>query len=413
MNSTNMKTFALLANLSISVSSEDRLLEALNSYFSWGENSNEDPGLKAVVLRSPTQAIVYIENSTAMNKLLSPERVPLSGPLSANFSQAANFPTEVICVLLSESFNGKLYETITRIVKDTCPGSHPFLVRNKSVLMRLPTAIFAVSVTAAIERSKANLIGVSSARVIRVGDHVCLECIWRGNLPLRDAIIKLTRLGLTLTTVVQSALSLWEEQPLVLAAKAKYNSTSSDQNEMLLICCTEYDADIISAASHIELNGDKGRISVIKKNDSLTYNGHYSPNISSVPLHSSSSGGTNASYLPLAQPTSSKIKHQTNFSQSLSLNNSSHIYNHSSLAALPQVQIYWDIENCPLQITSGNVPEDEVSTILNNMLMVALDYIGVEKSSTVLSGLICNKFVFLARDSADFTNVRLLVNHLS
>ena len=323
---------ALLANLSIAAASEARLQEAILTSLRWGISHGEenDLGLKAVILRSPTQAIVYIDNNVAVKRLVSQVHVPLSGPLTASFSYAENISTEVINVTFNIVLVPKMVDNITRIAKEHCGNlSVAVYIRKECVFIRFPSVLTAMESISALE----NVGGVKSIKSICIGDHICLEGSWNGPITLKEASNNLSHIGSSLTALVQNCLGLYDDQPLVLAVRMLIRSEISENfnsSDLVLLCCTLQDAKSLLLHRKIELG----------------YGCCIAINTATAKFSDNSNGHLVSSNLLNIKPESPSTNRR-------------------------ECYIFWDIENCPLiahALSSNN--EDDVMKIYAN-----IDYI--------------------------------------
>ena len=82
----SIATVPLLANLSIPVHSDTPLFEALRSALNiWLKSDNGEDSVKAIMLRGPTQAIVFVSGEEAIHFLLSAKVIIFSSKYFKTF----------------------------------------------------------------------------------------------------------------------------------------------------------------------------------------------------------------------------------------------------------------------------------------------------------------------------------------
>eukprot|EP01041_Mallomonas_annulata_P004123 gene4123-8196_t len=371
MTDTSSHLVALYANLSISITSETRLFDAIQNSLSW-DYGDLDPSIKTVILRSPTEAIVYIDNPIVVDKLVSQMMVTLSGPLTATFSFADNLATEVISVAFAVDSVPKLLEEIFRTARESAgPDSNVAIFSNQGgALVKLNSIALVSTVLPAIER----IPGVILAKNVNVGEHCCLNCSWRGQFPLNEISQRLIKTGQSLTSLVQHCVSLWTEQPLILAVRELPNTiiSNSISIDLILICCTSNDTKILFKNDTIELPNNIGTI-IIQNNQISTYSSTSSDDITD--------------------------KDRSDDSQLIYLQKSSSISS-NYLSVKHDCILLWDIDTCP-PYTYNNTDDssmyDDVNILLSNIESIIAEY-----TSSTYGDLLTTPITTLLFHSYDF-----------
>jgi hypothetical protein len=255
----NSPTFALLMDLSRPIPRSGELVLIVQKKIIQQFGEEYETSLKAIILQNPRQALAFLNNSVLVNKI-STQTLTLEGQLTVTFTSAPRLPTEYVDLNFPQgpqhlSLQDLQALTTTHIDPHSALQCLMFF-RKSSVLVRLPSPTFA----SRIEKDLLYLPGAQSTHLVTLNDHCCLDCWWFSPIPLGDVVNKLKRTGETLCGVLQGIFALMPEQPCLLDLAIKEIFPSPTGNpEMILICCTSRDVEIIRNSGSIDV-GPVGKI---------------------------------------------------------------------------------------------------------------------------------------------------------
>jgi hypothetical protein len=419
-----MATTPLLAKLSMSVTNIVDLFEAVRCSMSWQFGEESSRCLKAILLRSPTEAIVFVNDSSIAKKMSADPIVHLSGPLTASFTDGVNLLTEFVrieCVHVNYTLRD-----VAGLLRgpDNPPGFQhcTFFCGDKEVIVGLQSSSQAEALQQKL--SAQSLPGVHSSRQVTTSDHTVVEMAWRpllSSTSLSEVLVRLTRTGHSLLSTLQSVVCASETQPCIVGATVLAfgsSSTSSSESpphpDLAVICATAGDAALLRARVEIPL-GSAGSLFVTGAASALPCFLAPTPPLP-APQSLSSPLVSNAGAAVIDTPPGMA-------SMASLLGNHKHRVptvpcartcpaapaatapiNASPICSLPRsdvLYVLWDMQACPLFTVPGGQHEDKVSVVLSNLeglLRVAMPSREGLVLSSSASGKVC-KLVILPGES--------------
>jgi hypothetical protein len=251
---TISSTVTLLMDLSRPVSLPGELFEMLQKAFVLQFGEEFHSSLKALFLQNPRQALVFFKNSVLPDQIIAENTISLGRSHSVSFTYAPNLSTEYIDIDFPQGPQHLSVRDLQVLTTDT-HGFQSCLMfyRKSSMLIKLQSVAFAKNIESNIQ----NLPSAKSARLVTLSDHCCLDCWWLSRISLTEAVNRLKRTGETLYGVMQGMFSLLSEQPCLLDVMLppKDASTASKENpDLILICCSINDAEIIRNCMSLEIS---------------------------------------------------------------------------------------------------------------------------------------------------------------
>lgn len=363
----------LLAKLSMSVTSIVDLFDAVRCSMSWQFGEEKSRCLKAVLLRSSTEAIVFVSNSSVAQKMSSDSIIHLSGPLTASFTDGSNLLTEFIRIeWLQGAQANYIFRDIVGLLRgpDNPPGFQhcTFFCGDNQLIVGLQSSSQAES----LQKKLSALSGVQSSNVVATSDHTIVEMSWhpfRSSTPLSEVLTRLTRTNHTLLGTLQTIVCTGDMQPCIIGATLLPSLGQSSHPDLAVICCTPGDASLIRARVEIPL-GTAGTLLVL----GATAPGSHHPksaNMTSAisPLAAPHVPPTATSSLPsllgahrtqgsaasaLAPPGAGTCVTEVTIST-------------SSLPRSDVLYVFWDMQACPLFTVPGGYMEDKASVVIDNL----------------------------------------------
>jgi hypothetical protein len=256
----NNPTFPLLMDLSRPISSSGDLFSIVRKKIIQQFGEEFHFSLKAIILRNPRQALAFINSKALANKIISTQTLSLEGQLMVSFTSSPKLPTEYIDINFPEGHEQISIQDLQALTTTHIDPHSVFqcsmFYRKSSVLVRLPSPTIASN----IEKDLLYLPGARSTYLVKLNDHCFIDCWWLSPTSLMNVVNQLKRTGETLCGVLRGFFALLPEQPCLLELVISENSFSSQENpDLILICCTSRDAEIIRNSASIEI-GPVGKI---------------------------------------------------------------------------------------------------------------------------------------------------------
>lgn len=191
----------IVANLSIPISDEEKIKEALHASLQWEYGKYLNP-IQSLFLLTPQIAVVYTSSELSTELLSRGNVFQLGGPLSATFSDATELPSNCCEVKFnSEIIEDTEYLFIERI-KESYPTVSIFLRKNsllhKFIEINDPSSV--ISTLSSIISSSGTI------RIIPLTENILVKCAWRGSVPFTTTVKRLKSTGQNITNLVQSCL---------------------------------------------------------------------------------------------------------------------------------------------------------------------------------------------------------------
>ena len=330
-------TVTLLMDLSRPISIPTELFEMLQKALvvQFGEEFHSS--LKAIILQNPRQALAFFKNSNLLNQIIAENTISLGRSHSVSFTYAPDLSTEYLDV---EFPLGPQHLSV-RDLQGLATETHGFqsclmFYRKSSMLVKLQSVAFAKN----IESNLGNIPGAGSAQLITLGDHCCLDCWWISQISLAEALIRLKRTGETLYGVMQGMFSLLSEQPCLLDVSippTDASTASKESPDLILICCTIKDAEIIRSCASFKISSIGKFVFTFNEFD------HERKSVS---------GDSRESFT---------TDEDLNLSENGALHNEFESHDHSDLT---DCFIFWDVDTCPVP---GEVSRLKLKQIIENI----------------------------------------------
>jgi hypothetical protein len=372
-------TVTLLMDLSRPVSLSGELFDMLQKalILQFGEEFHSS--LKAIILQNPRQALAFFKGSLLTNQIISEKIISLGRSHSVSFTYAPNLPTEYIDIDFLHGCPQHLsVRDLQVLTTDDTHGFQSCLMfsRKSSLLVKLQSVAFAKDIESNIQ----NLPTAKSAHLITLSDHSYLDCWWLSRIPLTEAVNRLKRTGETLYGVMQGMFSLLSEQPclldVVLAPKDVCN-VSKENPDLILICCSALDAEIIRNFISLE----------------ITSIGKFLFDFNEFENERKSVSDT-------VSRGSISTDEDLNISENGAVHNESEsTENHSELT---DCFIFWDVDTCPVP---GELSHQKLKQILENIESV----LRVDDMQISQQG----NFIFLTESSLQVSSLCLSSPHFS
>ena len=194
-------TATLVAKLSLAVSDEEKVRDALQNSLQWEYGQYSNP-IRCLFLATPRLGIVYANANLAEELLSRHDTFQLGGPLSATFVDGKSYPSNCIEMEFMSEIGRNEFGIIDKI-KDIYPSMYLLLRTSHCAVLRFPNC---ENATEAFEKVSAVVEETASVHHIFVNEHVPVKCYWTGKTSLLTTTKRLKSAGQNITSVVQSCL---------------------------------------------------------------------------------------------------------------------------------------------------------------------------------------------------------------